>query len=776
LQNTIAVNNLIAQMGPEAQIIAHAMQQYGLVLADIGSAMYITGTSSAKSASNTETLTWNMDDVLDLHSLTAGMFDVVDLTPRVTGLSANSGAPGSTITITGQNFSGSAGHLSVYFGTIQSSQVTYISDTQITAVVPAGTGSVDVTVQSGVVESDDISSNPNANAKGAIFGYGTSATSSADLFTLSGGGAQTVSGTNSHDSFATSTVLNGATDVLTIVVKDTTGAGITGLASNAFTFGLAGGTSAGTFGAVSETGTPGTYTVTFTGTTVGTQSTLIVTVSGVTLSQHPGIMVVAPAFAVIGPSGAIAAATGYDRPSITWNSFTGADHYMLVVTDKTTNTTAFSVASTGGTSYVPTLAQALTPGHNFMTTVSAMSAANVKLGSATQTFALAALAMPTGLTPTGTIAAASGFDRPTFGWNAVAGADHYYVVVMDNTTNKQAFAVNNITGTSYATTNVQALTPGHKYTFTVYADSTNNKGNVKSTQTFTLAALTAPTGLAPTGTIAAAAGFDRPTFRWNAVAGADHYYLLVMDNNTNSQAFAAANIAGTSYTPTAAQALTPGHKYTFTVYADSTNNKASPRTTQTFALAALTAPTGLSPTGTIAASAGYDQPTFRWNAVVGADHYYLAVTDNTTNTLAFAVANITATSYTTTTAQALTPGHKYTFTVYADSTNNKVSPRTAQAFTLATYPATILSGPVGTITNTTPTFAWGAVTGADRYVLNVVDSTTGATVLNVTVTGALSFTPTTPLIRGHKYTWRVSAVSTNGKFAPWSASQIFTIS
>ena len=53
-------------MGPEAQIIATAMQQYGLVLADIGSAMYVTGTSASEDANNNIDLTWNMDDVLGL--------------------------------------------------------------------------------------------------------------------------------------------------------------------------------------------------------------------------------------------------------------------------------------------------------------------------------------------------------------------------------------------------------------------------------------------------------------------------------------------------------------------------------------------------------------------------------------------------------------------------------------------------------------------------------------------------------------------------------------
>ncbi len=190
LANTPAVNALIASMPPESQVLARAMQQYGLIVADIGTAMYVTGTSATVNANNQIAQTWNMDDLLasnGLKALTAGDFEVVDLTPRVTALSSASAAAGSTITITGQNFSGAAGHLSVLFGTVPASSVTVVSDTQITAVVPAGTGSVHVTVQSGVTETDHVSDNPNANVTAPIFGYGTSAATSADLFTFTKG-------------------------------------------------------------------------------------------------------------------------------------------------------------------------------------------------------------------------------------------------------------------------------------------------------------------------------------------------------------------------------------------------------------------------------------------------------------------------------------------------------------------------------------------------------------------------------------------------------------
>ena len=219
---------------------------------------------------------------------------MVNLTPVVTGLSATSGSAGSTITITGQNFSGAAGHLSVFFGSTAASSVTFVSDSQITAVVPSGAGTVNVTVQSGVNETDNISDNPNANVNQPIFGYGTSAITAADQFTFSSVRRSAARTPRSVSPARPSS--RAATDLLTIVVKDTTGNAVSGLASSAFSFSPAGGTSAGTFGTVTATATPGTYTATFTGTTAGTASTLTATVSGVTLNTNPAVQVVAVAY------------------------------------------------------------------------------------------------------------------------------------------------------------------------------------------------------------------------------------------------------------------------------------------------------------------------------------------------------------------------------------------------------------------------------------------------------------------------------------------------
>jgi hypothetical protein len=72
----------------------------------------------------------------------------------------------------------------VLFGPNPAFSVNVVSDTQIIAQIPNGVGTVNVTVQSGQNETDNISSNPNANVNAPIFGYGTSASTPTHFFTF----------------------------------------------------------------------------------------------------------------------------------------------------------------------------------------------------------------------------------------------------------------------------------------------------------------------------------------------------------------------------------------------------------------------------------------------------------------------------------------------------------------------------------------------------------------------------------------------------------------
>ncbi|MDH6711174.1 hypothetical protein P3T27_007926, partial [Kitasatospora sp. MAA19] len=63
--------------------------------------------------------------------------------PVIDSVSPASGAAGSVVTLTGSGFTGAS---AVRFGAVDATSFTVLSDTQITATVPAGSGTVQVTV------------------------------------------------------------------------------------------------------------------------------------------------------------------------------------------------------------------------------------------------------------------------------------------------------------------------------------------------------------------------------------------------------------------------------------------------------------------------------------------------------------------------------------------------------------------------------------------------------------------------------------------------------
>lgn len=112
------------------------------------------------------------------------------------------------------------------------------------------------------------------------------------------------------------------------------------------------------------------------------------------------------------------------------------------------------------------------------------------------------------------------------------------------------------------------MTPGDSFTWYAGAMSSNGQAQVWNTgQSFTLAALTAPTPTGPSGSIAS----STPTFAWSIVTGANHYYLYVVDDTSGTVAINNPDITTSTFTP--GTALTLGHEYTWYVFAFSTNGQ-----------------------------------------------------------------------------------------------------------------------------------------------------------------------------------------------------------
>jgi hypothetical protein len=66
----------ISGYGPQSRVILRALKRYGMILADNGSAYYVSGAPDPR---------WDDDDLHDLHGITGSMFEVVNTTGFVNG-------------------------------------------------------------------------------------------------------------------------------------------------------------------------------------------------------------------------------------------------------------------------------------------------------------------------------------------------------------------------------------------------------------------------------------------------------------------------------------------------------------------------------------------------------------------------------------------------------------------------------------------------------------------------------------------------------------------
>jgi hypothetical protein len=76
LRLRLKANVDISAYGPQSRVILRALKRYGMILADNGSAYYVSGAPDPR---------WDDDDLHDLHGITGSMFEVVNTTGFVNG-------------------------------------------------------------------------------------------------------------------------------------------------------------------------------------------------------------------------------------------------------------------------------------------------------------------------------------------------------------------------------------------------------------------------------------------------------------------------------------------------------------------------------------------------------------------------------------------------------------------------------------------------------------------------------------------------------------------
>ena len=294
----------------------------------------------------------------------------------------------------------------------------------------------------------------------------------------------------------------------------------------------------------------------------------------------------------------------------------------------------------------------------------------------------------------------------------------------------------------------------------------------------------AATLVSPSGTIST----STPTYTWNAVSNSTWYYLWVDEPSgttvfktwyTAAQAGCASGTGTCSVTPSTA--LVNGASQW---WIETANDVFDGPWSDVMNFTVNVVPPGkatlVSPSGTISTST----PTYTWNAVSTATSYYLWV-DGPSGTA------VIQTWYTATQAGcasgtgtcSVTPS-----TTLSNGTNQWWIEAGAGApwsdamnFTVNVVPpgkATLVS-PSGTISTSTPTYTWNAVSTATSYYL-WVDGPSGTAVIQTwytatqagcaSGTGTCSVTPSTTLSNGTNQWW-IEA----GAGAPWSDAMNFTV-
>ncbi|MCH9698782.1 MAG: peptidoglycan DD-metalloendopeptidase family protein [Gammaproteobacteria bacterium] len=197
------------------------------------------------------------------------------------------------------------------------------------------------------------------------------------------------------------------------------------------------------------------------------------------------------------------------------------------------------------------------------------------------------------------------------------------------------------------------------------------------------------------------------------------------------------------------------------------------------------AATLISPSGTISDTT----PTYSWNAVSNSTWYYLWVNDSTGNRIKqwYTAAQVGCGSGTGTcsiTPSTVLAAGSGTWWIQTWNSSGYGPWSTGMNFNISggVPSAANLVSPSGTITDTTPTYLWNAVSNSSWYYLWVNDSTGNRIQQWYTAdqagcsggTGTCSVTPATVLANGSG-TWWIQTWNSSG-FGPWSSGSNFNIS
>jgi len=346
----------------------------------------------------------------------------------------------------------------------------------------------------------------------------------------------------------------------------------------------------------------------------------------------------------------------------------------------------------------------------------------------------------------------------TANWNVVTGATDYR---LDVSTDGFSTFVTGYNNKTVSTTNdpVTGLPPGTAFSYRVRA--ANISGSSANSNVIAATTLT----LAPVATAATSIAATTFTANWGAVTGSVDYRLDVSADNFSTFVTGYNNktVAGLSDPVTG---LTAGTAYSYRVRA--VNAGGTSANSNTISASTLT----VGPIATAATVVTTTSFTANWNTVAGAVDYRLDVSTDNFSTFVTGYNNKTVAGLSDP-VTGLTAGTAYSYRVRA--VNAGGTSANSNVIAVTTVPSAPVATAATSVSTTTFTANWGAVTGAVDYRLDVSadgfatfvpgfnNKTVSAT--NDAVSG---------LIAGTAYSYRVRAVNTGGTSANSNVTSVTT--
>lgn len=362
---------------------------------------------------------------------------------------------------------------------------------------------------------------------------------------------------------------------------------------------------------------------------------------------------------------------------------------------------------------------------------------------------------------------------PRLSWQPVAGATIYYVEISNTAGFAQVIAWAKTANTTYIT--FGALPDGIYYWRVRAGVDSSTWGDYSPVRSFTkdwndkgtfVPHLISP----PDGSERIA--FTNNDFTWQPFQGAARYQFEISTDPTFSTIVYSTTTIKASHTPVA---RLPNNLYYWRVKPiDARDTYGAPSETWSFQFNWQFAPKLLSPEQNIDLAF---LPRFSWTAVEGAQTYQLQISTQPD----FGSANSYATVNTEYTPEkALSNDQDYYWRVKAtDAAANSTPWSEVRQFRVRwNFQTTQLTPVNGVINQSNPFFVWTPIPGAEKYQLQVDETTSFDRPLmdepfyNVTTASIVKHEETTVEIN-KDYFWRVRGIDAQGNYTPWSNNNSF---